>query len=43
MGEVYQANDSRLGRSVAIKLLPDAFARDSDRAPRFEREARVLA
>jgi serine/threonine-protein kinase len=43
MGEVYQAIDSRLGRSVAIKLLPDAFAHDSDRVARFEREARVLA
>jgi serine/threonine-protein kinase len=43
MGEVYQAIDSRLGRSVAIKLLPDAFTHDSDREARFEREARVLA
>src|SRR5204863_5707476 len=43
MGEVYQATDSKLGRSVAIKLLPEAFARDADRATRFEREARVLA
>jgi len=43
MGEVYQAADSKLGRSVAIKLLPEAFARDPDRAARFEREARVLA
>src|ERR1043166_8771632 len=43
MGEVYQATDSKLGRSVAIKLLPEAFARDADRAARFEREARVLA
>jgi serine/threonine protein kinase len=43
MGEVYQATDSRLGRSVAIKLLPEAFMRDHDRAARFEREARVLA
>jgi serine/threonine-protein kinase len=43
MGEVYQATDSRLGRSVAIKLLPAAFAQDSERIARFEREARVLA
>src|SRR5205823_1038455 len=43
MGEVYQATDSKLGRSVAIKLLPDAFTHDQDRAARFEREARVLA
>src|SRR6266513_2971197 len=43
MGEVYQAMDSRLGRSVAIKLLPEAFTHNADRAARFEREARVLA
>ncbi len=43
MGEVYQAIDSKLGRSVAIKLLPQAFAHDADRVARFEREARVLA
>ena len=43
MGEVYQATDSRLGRDVAIKVLPDAFARDADRVVRLEREARVLA
>jgi serine/threonine-protein kinase len=43
MGEVYQATDSKLGRSVAIKLLPEAFTHDTDRAARFEREARVLA
>ena len=43
MGDVYQATDSKLGRSVAIKLLPEAFARDTDRVARFEREARVLA
>src|SRR6266567_3081691 len=43
MGDVYQATDSKLGRSVAIKLLPEAFAQDTGRAARFEREARVLA
>ncbi len=43
MGEVYQATDSKLGRSVAIKLLPEAFTQDADRTARFEREARVLA
>jgi serine/threonine-protein kinase len=43
MGEVYQATDSRLGRTVAIKLLPAAFAQDAERIARFEREARVLA
>ena len=42
-GDVYQANDSKLGRSVAIKFLPEAFSHDSDRVARFEREARVLA
>jgi Tol biopolymer transport system component len=43
MGEVYQATDSKLGRSVAIKLLPQAFSNDQERSARFEREARVLA
>jgi eukaryotic-like serine/threonine-protein kinase len=43
MGEVYQARDSRLGRNVAVKVLPDAFAKDVDRIARFEREAKVLA
>src|SRR5690242_19031015 len=43
MGDVYQARDSRLGRSVAIKVLPDEFARDPERIARLEREARVLA
>jgi serine/threonine-protein kinase len=43
MGEVYRARDSRLGRDVALKILPDAFADDADRLMRFEREARTLA
>ncbi len=42
-GEVYRATDSKLGRSVAIKLLPDAFAQDTERVLRLEREARILA
>src|SRR5688572_23040382 len=43
MGEVYRAHDSRLGRDVAIKVLPHAFTADPQRLARFEREARVLA
>jgi serine/threonine protein kinase len=43
MGEVYRARDSRLKRDVAIKVLPQAFARDPERLARFEREAEVLA
>jgi eukaryotic-like serine/threonine-protein kinase len=43
MGEVYRAKDTRLGRNVAIKVLPEAFARDADRLRRFEQEARAVA
>src|SRR5262245_8333533 len=43
MGEVYRARDTKLGRSVAIKVLPDGLAADLDRIARFEREAKVLA
>jgi eukaryotic-like serine/threonine-protein kinase len=43
MGEVYRARDSRLGREVAIKVLPDTFARDPERMARFGREAQLLA
>jgi serine/threonine protein kinase len=43
MGEVYQATDANLGRQVAIKVMPDAFAADADRLARFDREARTLA
>ena len=43
MGEVYRARDTRLDRTVAVKILPEAFARDSDRLQRFEHEARILS
>ena len=43
MGEVWRAHDEKLGREVALKLLPEAFAQDPERMARFEREARVLA
>jgi eukaryotic-like serine/threonine-protein kinase len=43
MGEVYRACDTRLGRDVAIKILPESFARDTDRLHRFEQEARAVA
>ncbi len=43
MGEVYRARDGKLGRDVALKILPDAFVADADRLGRFEREARLLA
>ena len=43
MGEVYEARDTKLGRNVAIKVLPTAFANDPERLARFQREAKMLA
>ena len=43
MGEVFRAKDQKLGRDVAIKVLPEEFARDTDRVARFQREAKLLA
>src|SRR5262245_967879 len=43
MSDVYQATDTKLGRNVAIKFLPEAFNHDTERVARFQREARVLA
>jgi serine/threonine protein kinase len=43
MGEVYRARDPKLGRDVAIKVLPESLAHDSERLARFEREAKTLA
>ncbi len=43
MGEIYRARDMRLGREVALKVLPESFSRDADRLRRFEQEARSVA
>jgi serine/threonine protein kinase len=43
MGEVYKAKDQKLGRDVAIKVLPEEFARDTERVARFQKEAKLLA
>jgi len=43
MGEVYRARDTKLGREVAIKILPDSFVDSAERIARFEREAQLLA
>jgi len=43
MGEIYRARDTRLGRDVAVKVLPEALANDADRLRRFEQEARTIA
>ena len=42
MGEVYRARDGKLGRDIAIKILPEEFSQDKERLGRFEREARLL-
>jgi serine/threonine protein kinase len=43
MGEVYRAKDQVLGRDVAVKVMPEEFAKDADRVARFQREAKLLA
>ena len=43
MGEVFRARDTKLGRDVAIKVLPASLAQDAERVGRFRREAQVLA
>src|SRR4051812_14084754 len=43
MGEVYRARDSKLGRDIALKILPESFTHDPERVARFRREAQVLA
>src|SRR5260221_1150692 len=43
MGQVYRAKDTRLGREVAVKVLPETFASDADRRERFQREAQAVA
>ena len=43
MGEVYRAKDTKLGREVAIKVLPEGFSDEPERMARFKREAKVLA
>jgi serine/threonine protein kinase len=43
MGEVYRARDPKLGRDVALEILPDSVARDAERISRFHREAQLLA
>src|SRR3989454_10562869 len=43
LGDVFQARDTKLGRTVAVKILPEIFAQDPERVSRFEREAKLLA